>query len=63
MNMKKIKFIISILLISILLSTMSPFLVYALNQEDVSTYLKDGSNEVDFNYKCNLNETFDIVYC
>ncbi len=62
MNMKKIKFIISILLISILLSTMSPFLVYALNQEDVSTYLKDGSNEVDFNYKCNLNETFDIVY-
>ena len=47
------------------LQVIAPIGVLALEKNEnnnISTELKDGSKNVDFNYKFSLSETFDLIY-
>ncbi len=56
------KAIASILVVLMILYMMMPFSVFALTQTEISSYLKDGSSDVDFNYEFNIADTFDVIY-
>ena len=64
--MKRLKKVIAIVLTLVLtLQIASPIVVLALeetNNLDISSTIKDGSENVDFNYEFGLSETFDLIY-
>ncbi len=64
--MKRLKKIITIVLTLVLtFQVASPIGVLALEQEqsvDISSNIKDGSKNVDFNYEFSLSDTFDLIY-
>ena len=63
--MKTKKIIALILALVMTLQVIAPIGVLALEKNEnnnISTELKDGSKNVDFNYKFSLSETFDLIY-